>query len=463
MNYEMLSRYRAALMGLAMLFVMFFHVPMAKGELMYGLVRLGNIGVDMFLFLSGIGLWFSWTKSVSRIEDSYRGCEGTGVRGYENGNEAPNGNPAPSHLRTSAPTDGNLAPSRPRTSAPSRICSFYRKRLLRIYPAWIIIACLYYIPDFFGTDLFGQFDYATGADWHSTKSPNVLHLIGNILVNWSFWRIDDGAFWFIPSIMAMYVFAPFYMELIRRHPVYRWMPVVAMVWAVMVQYMPPIHEAVGHIEIFWSRIPIFLIGINCGELVKQKKPIEPSVLWLLLITFGLSLWMCIEFENHWRGHFPLFLERMVYIPLCISCMLLVCKFFSGYEVRGTRYENSFSGCEVRGARCENGFSRYEVRGARCENQRSAPTGKANSDKGQASELEGNLVPRTPHLVPRIIIRSLTFIGGISLEIYLVHAQFVLRYLTPMKLGYCLTVVLLIAISLPLAWLLKRLTNLIMDN
>ena len=407
MNYEMLSRYRAALMGLAMLFVMFFHVPMAKGELMYGLVRLGNIGVDMFLFLSGIGLWFSWTKSVSRIEDSYRGCEGTGLRGYENGNEAPNGNPAP---------------SRPRTSAPSRICSFYRKRLLRIYPAWIIIACLYYIPDFFGTDLFGQFDYATGADWHSTKSPNVLHLIGNILVNWSFWRIDDGAFWFIPSIMAMYVFAPFYMELIRRHPVYRWMPVVAMVWAVMVQYMPPIHEAVGHIEIFWSRIPIFLIGINCGELVKQKKAIEPSAVWLLLITFGLSLWMCIEFENHWRGHFPLFLERMVYIPLSISCMMLVCKFFSRYEVRGARYENS--------------------------------------DKGQASELEGNLVPRTLHLVPRKI---LTFIGGISLEIYLVHAQFVLRYLTPMKLGYCLTVVLLIAISLPLAWLLKRLTDRITDN
>ena len=415
MNYEMLSRYRAALMGLAMLFVMFFHVPMAKGELMYGLVRLGNIGVDMFLFLSGIGLWFSWTKSVSRYENRETRYEVRGTR-YENSNEgqasAPDGNlvPRTSHL---APRKKHLA---------SLLKEFYRKRLLRIYPAWIIIACLYYIPDFFGTDVFGQFDYATGADWHSTKSPNVLHLISNILVNWSFWRIDDGAFWFIPSIMAMYVFAPFYMELIRRHPVYRWMPVVAMVWAVMVQYMPPIHEAVGHIEIFWSRIPIFLIGINCGELVKQKKPIEPSVLWLLLITFGLSLWMCIEFENHWRGHFPLFLERMVYIPLCISCMLLVCKFFSGYEVRGTRCENS--------------------------------------DRGQTSELEGNLVPRTPHLVPRKI---LTFIGGISLEIYLVHAQFVLRYLTPMKLGYCLTVVLLIAISLPLAWLLKRLTNLIMDN
>ncbi len=379
MNYEFLSRYRSALMGLAMIFVMFFHVPMAKGELMYGVVRLGNIGVDMFLFLSGIGLWFSWTKSQPR-----------------------------------------------KTLVPSKIASFYRKRVLRIYPAWLIIACLYYIPDFFGTDLFGQFHYATGADWHSTKSPDVFHLVANILVNWSFWRIDDGAFWFVPSILAMYLFAPFYMELIRRHPVYRWMPVVAMVWATMVQYMPPIHDAVGHIEIFWSRIPIFLIGINCGELVKQKREIEPSAIWLLLITFGLSLWMCIEFENHWRGHFPLFLERMVYIPLSISCMMLVCKALSWSEERG----------------------------ARSENQSSAPTGKAKRNEAQ----DGNLTPRSPLPAPR---GFLSFIGGISLEIYLVHAQFVLRYLTPLQLGYLPTFLLLVAISLPLAWLLKRLTECIL--
>lgn len=170
MNYEQLSRYRAALMGLAMLFVMCFHVPMAKGELMYGVVRLGNIGVDMFLFLSGIGLWFSWTKNVSRNENS-----------YESQHEG---------------TDGNLAPRSPLLIP--RLKSFYRKRMLRIYPAWLLIACLYYIPDFFGTDLFGQFHYAAGADWHSVKSPDVFHLVANILVNWSFWRIDDGAFWFIP-------------------------------------------------------------------------------------------------------------------------------------------------------------------------------------------------------------------------------------------------------------------------
>lgn len=362
MNYQLLSRYRAALMGLAMIFVMFFHVPMAKGELMYGVVRLGNIGVDMFLFLSGIGLWFSWMKT---------------------------------------PQWG----------------SFYRKRILRIYPTWLLIACLYYIPDYFGTDILGQFHYGTEIGWHSTKSPDLLHLVANIMVNWSFWRIDDGAFWFIPSILAMYTFAPFYMELIRRHPIYRWMPIVAMVWAVMVQYMPVIHDSMGHIEIFWSRIPIFLIGINCGESVRQKKPINPTVIWLLLIIFVLSLTMCIEFENHWRGRFPLFLERMVYIPLSISIMFLMCHFFSRYEERGARHKKS--------------------------NKRQ-PTGNNR-----------NLAHLYPSFSPQ---KALAFIGGISLEIYLVHAQFVLRYLTPMKLGYLPTLLLLIAISIPLAWLLKELVT-----
>ena len=49
-------------MGFAMIIVMFFHAPLPSKDLFYGLMRCGNNGVDMFLFLSGIGLWFSWTK-----------------------------------------------------------------------------------------------------------------------------------------------------------------------------------------------------------------------------------------------------------------------------------------------------------------------------------------------------------------------------------------------------------------
>ena len=60
-----ISRYRGELMGLAMIFVMLFHVWMPKSNVMYGLVRCGNVGVDIFLLLSGVGLWFSWTKNPS--------------------------------------------------------------------------------------------------------------------------------------------------------------------------------------------------------------------------------------------------------------------------------------------------------------------------------------------------------------------------------------------------------------
>lgn len=87
------SKYRSALMGAAMLFVMFFHVTMPKSYMMYGVVRCGNIGVDMFLFLSGIGLWYSWTKQPS-------------------------------------------------------LKHFFKRRYLRIYPAWLIMALLFYIPNY---------------------------------------------------------------------------------------------------------------------------------------------------------------------------------------------------------------------------------------------------------------------------------------------------------------------------
>lgn len=57
-----ISRFRGELMGLAMLFIILFHVWVRRDDPFYGLHRCGNVGVDMFLFLSGVGLWFAWTR-----------------------------------------------------------------------------------------------------------------------------------------------------------------------------------------------------------------------------------------------------------------------------------------------------------------------------------------------------------------------------------------------------------------
>lgn len=322
-----ISRYRGELMGLAMIFVMLFHVWLPKSNAMYGLVRCGNVGVDMFLFLSGIGLWYAWSKRPS-------------------------------------------------------LKSFYWRRYIRIYPAWLIMACLFYIPNYLNT---------AGGGY----SPNAAHLVANILINWSFWRIDDLTFWFIPAIMMMYTFAPAYMSLIERHPSYRWMPVAAMVLAVMVKYYPPVSQSVGHVEIFFSRIPIFLIGINCGAWVRERRTLEGQSVWLIALLFIMSLAMCVEFEQSWRGRFPLFLERMVYIPLTVCGILLL-----------------------------------------------------------------TLLLRH---VPAVVRRRIAFVGTVSLELYLIHIQFVMKYITPYKLGYCLTALLMIAVSLVLAWLLHRLVGMLVSR
>ena len=91
----------------------------------------------MFLFLSGIGLWFSWVKNPS-------------------------------------------------------IWQFYKRRLLRIYPAWLVMAALYYLPRF---------------DW---QQGDYIDLIGDISINWDFWLNDELTFWYIPAIMMLYLWAPPY-------------------------------------------------------------------------------------------------------------------------------------------------------------------------------------------------------------------------------------------------------------
>lgn len=320
-----LSRFRGPLMGIAMLVVMMFHVGFARHDTFWFCVnRCGNVGVDMFLFLSGIGLWYAWTKAPS--------------------------------------LGGEWA----------RLPLFYRRRFQRIYPAWLLLSSLYYIPLY----IEGKFTL-----WQT---------VGNILIGWRLWSGFVDEFWFIPMILVFYLVAPFYMMLIQRQRVWSWLPVVAMVFCVLLQYWKPLNMTLGHLEILFSRVPVFLLGINAGQWVKEERQLHADAFWLLLLTFVLSLGVCVNFEDGLRGRFPLFLERMVYIPLSISAMLLLCKALSH--------------------------------------------------------------------VPQWLTGALAFVGTVSLELYLVHVNFVLKYLRPYNLGYWLTLLLMTAIALLLAWLIHKLLS-----
>ncbi len=317
-----ISRFRAEQMGAAMLFVILFHVALDRGDPFYGLRRCGNVGVDIFLFLSGVGLWFSWVKT-------------------------------PDVLR------------------------FYRRRLLRIVPTWLVVATAFYLPDYLGARRF---------------SRSLVDLIGDITINWDFWLHDELTFWYVPAIMALYLVAPWYMRLVQSRPVYRWLPLLMVIWCVMVQWVLPIHHAVGHIEIFWSRVPIFFIGINFGEMVRTRRQLPGEAVWLLLITFLMTFGTCLYLEQVRHGQFPLFVERMLYIPFTVCTVLVMNRIFR----------------------------------------------------------------RTPQWVNRLF----RFVGALSLEAYLIHIHFVLVYVQPYHLGYWLTFLVTVAITLPIAWLLQRLIGLV---
>lgn len=317
-----LSRYRGELMGAAMLFIMLFHMPLARSSAFYGLHRMGSIGVDMFLFLSGVGLWYSWTK-------------------------------------------------RP------ELYHFWAKRAVRIYPIWLFVAGFHYI---------GQYIQEVG------YSSNIAELIGNLAINWTFWLYGDLAFWFVPAILALYVLAPFYMMLIRQHPIYQWLPVLMLVWCFAVEYVPDLRKEFFRMAIFWQRMPIFFLGINMAETIRNKKSVEQAGWWFFVLLFVSSTAAAIYFEQTCHGRMPLLVIRLLYIPMTITGMLLLARLFA--------------------------------------------------------------------VCPNWLNCGLRFVGTISLECYLIHEEFVLPYIKQLDWNFWLLFVVLLAGTLPLSWVARKVGSLI---
>ena len=315
-----ISRYRSELMGTAILFVILFHVGLDRYDIFYGLKRCGNIGVDMFLFVSGVGMWFAMAKNHS-------------------------------------------------------LSRFFRHRYLRVYPTWFLLACLFYIPDYLGPRAY---------------SVSLTDLVGDIAVNWDFWLYDELTFWYVPAVMMLYFFVPAYVRRIKRSAVWRWLPVLMIVWCVAVQWVRPPHKSVGHIETFWHRVPLFFIGINAGRAVMEQRRSDAHATCMALLTLVSTAALCIYLEQMRHGHFPLFVERLVYIPLCCSLTVLLCMVFAH--------------------------------------------------------------------TPRWLNTSLRFLGGISLEIYLIHLHFVLCRVEPLGWSYWPTFLLTLVVSVAIAWVVRQLTT-----
>ena len=66
-SLSLLSSYRGALMGIAIIWVMLYHLGNIDVSVISVIFGVGYGGVDIFLFLSGFGLYFSMSKSWGGI------------------------------------------------------------------------------------------------------------------------------------------------------------------------------------------------------------------------------------------------------------------------------------------------------------------------------------------------------------------------------------------------------------
>lgn len=64
MNLNLLSKYRTQLMGIAILFIAFFHCSIESDSTIFNFFKfLGDFGVDIFFFISGIGMYYTMLKN----------------------------------------------------------------------------------------------------------------------------------------------------------------------------------------------------------------------------------------------------------------------------------------------------------------------------------------------------------------------------------------------------------------
>ena len=151
-----LSSERQAIMGFAILWVMFFHssIDCSRFPVIATIKQLGNLGVDIFLLLSGIGLYYSALK----------------LRGESSVGQQKN-----SHW----------------------VSQFYRKRIIRILPATIIC-------------LFPWYLYLYRGQLNQINLPRFFLNITSL----SYWIDGTNRGWYVALTIVMYALYPLMFPLI---------------------------------------------------------------------------------------------------------------------------------------------------------------------------------------------------------------------------------------------------------
>lgn len=240
-NWNIISSSRNNLMGFAIILIMLYHL---------GYADIFNIGVDVFLLLSGMGVYYSLNKDAD-------------------------------------------------------IESFYKKRLVRILPEFMIVSIsvslIYMILD------------------HKTATETIIMASGlSVFFNHSF------AFWFIPLILICYLISPVFYRMMSKRAVSRFFFLIAVC---LICYILALLS--GSAYIVFTRIPVFIIGMLISPAIAGCVKISSTQLGIMAIVSAIGITtsqFLIRLGCDW---FYIFISYTIYVlPLTLCLSYLINKFNS---------------------------------------------------------------------------------------------------------------------------------------
>lgn len=231
---HIISSFRTEIMGLAILLIMLFHL---------GVLPFGECGVDIFLFLSGFSMYHSLSKN-------------------------------------------------------SNVVQFYKKRVLRILPAYFIVAMPYFAIK-------------------ASSMGDFLMKITNLGI--VMYGVMDG-WWFVTMILLCYLIAPIIYKMFDKLNVGGQFCIFITLLIVCIG----IGENFERIRIFIVRFPAFLLGMSLGfDKFTSKRSFvyfEIIVAVMLTVCFGILL---LQNHDYW-------IYRKSFYTLIVYPLVLFISYMVGF-------------------------------------------------------------------------------------------------------------------------------------
>lgn len=240
------SLYRTALMGIAIVWIILYHAPLVIHNSFLSLLKnRGYIGVDIFLLLSGFGLYFGFHKYKSNVK------------------------------------------------------SFYRKRLIRIYPVFFIVV-------------------SVSAILRQNSWYEVLVQLSTL----GFWFRSYTYAWYISLILLLYLLYPWYMRFFEKKPLQVTVltSCISMVLAVLFAVLLPF----TNFQDLFVRIPIFILGVYWGSLCKISPNMQLPV-YLFALFLGMSFFITFMGNKYLVDYKTLINPISCYFMApAICCICILC-------------------------------------------------------------------------------------------------------------------------------------------